>query len=319
MRQRGQRQPRRQRQLRERRLIALEGRRADAWRPAGYTAAFAWGDEALAFRSSDPWASRIADAAFGSLAAAPRECTHRANVYRDASGMLHASFDNTRFTFSIADLGDFSAAFRAVRELFARFAVAASGGMAFYGACVALPDAAAAIVGPTTIGKTLLALHTAYLGARFCADETFCIAPHDGTQRAFPRRPALREPALRFLPDARLTGSIERARHVAHLPGGRLWYALEKHDLAGIEADPVPRQLRMIVVAEQRGSRPILTPLSREDLVEALLRRAYRRPSPLQQAILARKTLPDVRGYSLCIGAPHETAVLLYEALSACG
>jgi hypothetical protein len=248
-------------------------------------------------RTKDAHAARILRTAF-----APLRCSHRA-----------AAGDAVR-TVEIPALGSFEAAFRSTRDLFARLAENAAPGGAFYGGCGAFGRSAFALFGASTVGKTILLLHLANIGAHFLGDETFAL-DEAGMVRAMPRLPALREPGVALLPRQELRYAVLRAPYCEVLPNGRLWFALRAEDLLGITPDPRPCELRAVIFLERGIGHPRVDEVTPTQGLAAATQRLYRKPRDLAEIARLRRTLRDVRAYRLLLGPPARTAELLAEHL----
>jgi hypothetical protein len=204
------------------------------------------------------------------------------------------------------------AAYNAAREIFARFAASIDGTMAFYGAALGVRDAGVMIVGPATIGKTLLALHASHFGATFLGDETAMLNLRNGELFAMPRLPSLRESALSLLPTEDMAAAVAASQDVFHTERGRFWYAVD-----GIV--PCERALKLRVVCIVRERRDLR--IRRLDLAAALPligQRAYARPSELNQVAALRKALRDVICLEISLGTPQDSATGLLREVSAC-
>ncbi|MFN2449370.1 MAG: hypothetical protein ABR508_06215 [Candidatus Baltobacteraceae bacterium] len=241
---------------------------------------------------------------------------HHAEIFPTAAG-LTGRFNGVERRYAMA--GDpFGAAFDAVRDVFAQFAATASGDGAYHGATVAIAGAGTVLLGDATAGKTLLALHLTAMGGCFYGDETFLFDGENRVVRAMPRLPALREPALALLPDQAMRRAVEGALNVAARPGGRLYYALEPHELCGIAPDPSPLPLKNVILLHGRARHTRLERLTVNGLLAAFVRRSYVKPADLRALGRIRAALHGVRGYRLIAGAPAQTAQLIVKELTRC-
>lgn len=257
---------------------------------------FAFLDRVLTVATRDEWAARLLERAFAPMMRPTPAAVGHATAIESGNG--------------------FEDAFKAVRQTFADFAVLAGNGYALYGACGALEDTAFALLGPTTAGKTTLLLHLAALGARFCADETFVLDPHEGTIAGLPRLPCVREPALRMLPPV-IAQAIPTSEDFVSFDAGRLWYALQAQHLNGIVPDAKPRKLRTLVFIDGRAERAQIAPLTPHEILERTVARLYRKPHSLAALAAIRAAVRGVPGYLLTLGQPERTARLLFERLCA--
>lgn len=261
----------------------------------------------------DDCSAQLAKTAFGRLRCVKGPAQFEAWI-TEHSDELRVEFGDARVACKGHDR--FGAAYAAVREVFARFAAGVSSNMAFYGAGWASAGTALALLAPSGTGKTLLALYAAVSGARFCGDESFLLHP-SGTLSAVPRLPSLRESALPFLPTEDIRASISSSRNVAVRPYGRLWYALEPSDLGGIAPDQSGYPLGSIIVVEGRSERAGIRPIRGEALLTHMLERAFVRPSRLRDIAMLQRALHGVRGFSMELGKPYDSAELLREQVAA--
>lgn len=271
--------------------------------------------KALAVRSNTPGASQLLRAAF-----AP---SHEPGTPSLKGGVTHVRsalimrFEQQSTVYRICDFGGFGAAFYAVRDLFSRFCTSAAGGAAFYGASGQFEGNAFAILGESTVGKTVLMLHLATTGATFLGDETFSLDSETGVLRAFPRLPSLREPALRLLPSDAMRDAVRRSPFVHRLRAGRLWYALGQDHLLGIRPSSEPRILKTIFFLE-RSETVTVHPMSEEACFAACMQRLYRKPRALSEVARLRRALRDIRGCRVGLADPRSTACAVLEMLSKC-
>jgi hypothetical protein len=281
---------------------------------------FRLGPAALALDINDCATLRVVDRVYGPMrSAAPRNHTQMAAIRRLADGRLHVRFGR-RVVSTLAAPAESAerAAYNAAREVFARFAASVEGTVAFYGTAIGVGDAGVMIVGPSTIGKTLLALHAAHLGATFLGDETAMLALRGAELFAMQRRPSLRESALPWLPTTEMARTLETSPNVFQTERGRFWYALDERDLDGIA--PCERALKLRVVCVVRERREALQ-IRRMELAAALpliAQRAYARPSELNQLAALRRALRDVTCLEITLSTPQESAAGLLREVSAC-
>lgn len=253
--------------------------------------------------------------AFAPMRAKPGRGDCLARVERSGDSGLALQFNSCTLSFSTTELGAFGAAFAATREIFARFAADHSNATAIYGAGVALRDAGVVLIGASGAGKSILLLHLVTRGARFLGDETLVARWNAGEIRAQQRLPALREPGLAFVPSEKMRSAILQSRDVAHLRGGRFWYALSSKELLGISPDAASYPLRAIVHLQGRAAKPCARSLSRTDALRLVAERSYFKPSSLDELARIRRSLSDVRAFALDVGEPETTADVLLETL----
>ncbi|HEY9179279.1 MAG TPA: hypothetical protein VIO32_01085, partial [Candidatus Baltobacteraceae bacterium] len=210
------------------------------------------------------------------------------------------------------------AAYHAVREIFARFACELPHTIAMYGALCAIDGGAVLLLGSTTIGKTLLALHLAHSGAQFLGDETALLSVASGEAYAMPRRPSLRESALPLLPDARMRANIEQSSSVFATERGRFWYALDGDALCGLQPNGRPHVLRAICMLSARAEVPAIRRLDSTAGLQLAAQRAYARPSTLAQMSAVKRAMRHTAFFQMTLGTPSESAALLLREVTAC-
>lgn len=212
----------------------------------------------------------------------------------------------------------FLRAFYATRELFSRFASEDETAVALYGALVLVDGGAVLVLGPTTIGKTLLALCLAHEGAQFLGDETALLS-YNGEIRAMPRCPSLREPGLAFLPSELMRRRVLGAPHAFATPRGRLWYALSADDLGGVAPSERPYPLRAVCAIGERAESFAMREIQQTDMFATVAQRAYSRPTELSELAALRRAMRRARHFSVTLGTPQESAAALLHGLRACG
>jgi hypothetical protein len=248
-----------------------------------------------------------------------RAANHTASMRRLSDGRLHVRFD--RRALAVGDPGASTpllSAYYASKEVFARFAVAHPAGIGFYGALVESGGAATLILGPTTIGKTVFALHLACQGARFLGDETAVLDLRSGMVSALARKPALREPALAFLPSSEMRARVADAAHVLETDRGRFWYALNETDLCGIAPSSRAYPLGAVCIIRERARAFAFRRIDVADAMPALMQRAYARPAQLAELAGLRRAMRHVPQYEVALGEPHTSAIAFLNEVRAC-
>jgi len=248
-----------------------------------------------------------------------RAAHHTASVRRLSDGRLHVRFD--RRALAVGDPGasvPLLSAYYASKELFARFAVAHPLGLGFYGALVEVGGAAVLILGPTTIGKTIFALHLAWQGARFLGDETAVLDVSSSSISALARRPALREPALEFLPSGEMRDRVSGAAHVLETDRGRFWYALQSDELCGIAPCERAYPLGAVCIIRERACGFALRRIEIAQAMPAIMQRAYARPAQLAELAGLRRAMRHVAQYELTLGEPRTSAIAFLNELRVC-
>src|SRR5579884_3682551 len=204
--------------------------RANRARPAATSVqlGFRLGGSTLSLEIADADALRLIEDAYAPMRCSPAGARAHASLRRLSDGRLHLRYG--RHALRPANAVDgvpLRAAYHAAREIFARFACEPEHTLALYGTMFALGDGAVLLLGPTSVGKTLLALHAAALGARFLGDETALLSLAREEAFALPRRPTLRESALPLLPTPKMTSAVAASAHSFSTERGRFWYALD--------------------------------------------------------------------------------------------
>lgn len=287
--------------------------------PASVRLGFRLGASVLGLEVADQDALRLLDHAYSALRCPPAGARIHASLRRLSDGGLHVRYG--RHALRLANASDpvpIRAAYHAAREIFARFAAERPQSVAFYGALCAIESGGVLLLGPTTIGKTLLALHLARSGARFLGDETALLSLATGEAYAMPRLPALRESAIPLLPDAAMAQGIAASDRFFPTERGRFWYALDGHALGGIEPNARPCTLRAICVLSVRADTPSLRRMEPADGVQLLAQRAYVRPTTLAELGALRRATRHATFFEMTLGDPQESSALLLREVRAC-
>ena len=281
---------------------------------------FKLGPGALALEANDCATLAVLDRVYGPMRCAHAQPQpHTASIRRLADGRFHARFG--RHVVSSIRAGiepPERAAYGAAREIFARFAASLPGTLAFYGAAVGVRDGGILILGPATVGKTLLALHLADQGATFLGDETAIVSMRSAELFAMPRRPSLRESALPWLPSDSMARSVAQAAGVIPGERGRFWYALDRDDLGGVAPSERALPLRMVCIVRERAEACSIRRIDTGDALPAIAQRAYARPSELSAIAALRKALRGVLCLEITLGRPDESAAAILREVSAC-
>jgi hypothetical protein len=279
---------------------------------------FGIGGVVMSVEVADTVSLRLMDDAYAPLSCPPAGARVHASLRRLSDGRLHARYG--RHPLRMANASDAvpaRAAYHAAREIFARFACEPEKTIAFYGALCSVDGAAVLLLGPTTIGKTLLALHMACTGAHLLGDETAILSLVNGEAYAMPRRPSLRESALTLL-DTRMRENVESSSNVFPTERGRFWYALDSKTLCGMEPDARPRALRAICVLSARGDAPAMRRLDAGIGIQLLAQRAYARPTTLAQMSALRRATRHATFFEMTLGTPSDSSALLLREVRAC-
>ena len=280
---------------------------------------FRLGRSVLELEVTDRAARGLIEGAYAPMLCEPVGSRTRASLKRLPDGRLHVRYG--RAPLAPANASDpvlLRGAYHAAREIFARFATEAPDTMAFYGALCALFGGAVLLLGPTASGKTLLALHLAHAGARFLGDETALLAPSSGEMRAMPRRPALREHDVEFLPSEPMRSAVAASESFFQTERGRFWYALDEQALCGIEPSAAAFPLRAVCVIRERGTSSAVRRLEKNDGLKQLAQRAYQRPSSLSEAGALQRATRRASFFELTLGDPQSAADLLISEVRAC-
>ncbi|HKU67411.1 MAG TPA: hypothetical protein VJP85_06535 [Candidatus Baltobacteraceae bacterium] len=279
---------------------------------------FRLGDCVLGVDVADDAALRLLEEAYALLQCPAAGVRARALLQRLSDGRLHVRYGRhaLRLT-NAADPVALRAAYHAAREIFARFACEPQHAIAVYGALCEVDDGAVLLLGPTAIGKTLLALHLASAGARFLGDDTAVLSPASGEAYAMPRRPSLRESALPLLPKPELRETIAASPSYFETERGRFWYALDGSAL-GIEPCPRPYRLRAICVVRERGEEAAVRSVDREYALKLLAQRAYMRPTSLAQLGALARATRRAACFEMTLGTPESSAQALLHEVRTC-
>lgn len=248
-----------------------------------------------------------------------RTWDHTASLRRLSDGRLHVRFD--RRTLAIGEPTPalpLLSAYYATKEVFARFAAAHPGSIAFYGALVAVRGGAVLILGPTTIGKTLFALHLTAHGAAFLGDETALLDLRTAHVCALARKPALRDSALAYLPSAEMRTSVSRANTVVDTERGRFFYALGAEDLCGIAPSDRSHRLAAVCVIRERAPMHAVERVDITRALPAIVQRAYTRPSQLAQLSSLRRAMRSVAFYEIALADPRDTTAAFMSEVVQC-
>lgn len=273
----------------------------------------------LAVETDDEPAAHLLSAAYAPASQAGLAAhDHIAAIKRLRDGRMYAQFDRMPVPLGDCHSGaPLLSAHYAAREIFARFAAARPGGIALYGCAVAVDETGLLILGPTTIGKTVLALHLALQGSKFLGDETAVLDFRSTTIAALARKPSLRESALPYLPES-LSRGIDKAADVMDTGRGRFWYALNSGDLGGIEPSHRAFPLRAVCIVRDRAPAVTLHRTSYAQALPALLQRAYARPSRLAQLSALGRALRSTTFFEMRLGDPAASAAALLREVRAC-
>lgn len=273
----------------------------------------------LAVDADDVAVAHMLQAAYApALEPRPRVPDHSASLRRLNDGRLNVRLD--RRTVPVAHTHQATvllSAYYAAKEVFARFAAAHPGKIAFYGSLIAVDGEAILILGPTTIGKTILALHLALQGAKFLGDETAVLDLGSSTIYGLARKPALRESALPYLTPEMHAG-VQSAEHVMETDRGRFWYALDSSELCGIAPAVEGYRLRAVCIVRDRSETFAMHRIALDDALPALMQRAYSRPSQLTEVAALRRSMRHVAHYELSLAEPERSAAALLEEVRAC-
>lgn len=288
--------------------------------PAPVRFGFRLADCVLGLDVADDAAKPLIENAYARLLCPAAGARVRASLQRFPDGRLHVRYG--RHALRLANAADpvpVRAAYHAAREIFARFACEPQQTVALYGALCAIGEGALLLLGPTTIGKTLLALHLAHRGARFLGDETAVLSLSTGEVRAMPRRPALRESALTLLPEPGMADAIASSPNFFATERGRFWYALDSRALGGIE--PFERQyaLRAICIRRDRADGPAIRRLDPAQALKLAAQRAYVRPTSLAQMGALRRATRHATFFEMTLGTPDASSEALLREVQACG
>lgn len=280
---------------------------------------FRLGESVLGLDVADDAALRLIKDAYAPLQCPAASVRARASLQRLSDGRLHVRYGRHALRVSnAADSIALRAAYHAAREIFARFACEPQDAIALYAALCAVDDGAILLLGPTTIGKTLLALHLAAAGACFLGDETAVLMPGSGEAYAMPRLPALRESAIALLPHAQMRESVGASGSYFESERGRFWYALDAKSLGGIEPSARPYRLRAVCILRERGEHAAIRGIDHARAVKFLAQRAYLRPASLAQLGALARATKRAACFEMTLGTPQDSSEALLREVRAC-
>jgi hypothetical protein len=287
--------------------------------PAAVRLGFGLGGSVLAIDIADDAALCLLRDAYSPMRCEPAGARAHAMLRRLADGRLHARYG--RLGLRLENGGDpvpIRAAYHATREIFARFAVERPHTIALYGSLFEINGGAVLVLGPTMIGKTLLALHAANAGARFLGDETALVSLLDGDAYAMPRRPSLRESGVPLLPTARMRSAVLKSQTFFQTDRGRFWYALDEQALAGMQPNARTYPLRAVCILSARSEQPHMRRLDVATGVPLLAQRAYVRPTSLAELGSLRRATRHAIFFEMTLGTPQHSSELLLQEVRAC-
>lgn len=282
--------------------------------------AFRFGGSTLSLEVADAESRRLLEAAYAPMLCRTAGARARASLRRLSDGRLNVRYGNQVLrAASAVDAVPLRAAYHATREIFARFACEQAQTVALYGAACTVDEGAVLLLGPTTVGKTVLTLHLAARGAKFLGDETVLLSLAREEAYALPRRPSLRESALPLLPDARMAQAVLSCDDWFATERGRFWYSLDSQALCGIEPSERSHSVRAICIVQGRGERAEIRRLDSAEAVKFVAQRAYVRPTSLAQVAALRRALRHATFFEVTLAGPEETSELLLREVRACG
>ena len=211
----------------------------------------------------------------------------------------------------------FASAFYGTRELFARLLCTHPERRAIYSAAIETDAGAVVLIGRSTIGKTVLALHATALGARLYSDETVLLDRRDGRINGVGRRLMVREPALPLLPNDAMRRACLESADVYVAKRSRLFYALDPSALFGRNVDALPALPAAVVcIDDERTSHSVLERISPALAAAELAKRSYGPSKDLAEVATLGMLLARARSFRLRLGSPDEAARMILEAVS---
>lgn len=278
------------------------------------TARFAFRNRTLSLRADEP--------VIGLAKAAFREIAAPAGGHAGQHAQVLLSDEETRVLFDGAEVqipnldpserNEFTSAFYATREIFARFAAADASCWALYGTAVRCGSGALLILGPSTIGKSVLTAHLLACGAQFYGDEIVVVDRETGYVSGMRRGLMIREPSLPLLPSAAMRERCAASPHRIQTERGALWYAVEADALVGrpTAAEPAPLG-GIILLAAERAKVSALEPLPGTAAAIEAARYLYRRAGELTELGALTSLLARAPAHRLRLGPPGEAAALI--------
>ena len=273
---------------------------------------FRVGPSSLLVESGDAAATEMLERAYGGVRPLDdRAPMHRASLTRTADGRLLVRFDRRMLSAGVADGSEpLVGAYYALRELFAHFSASGANLTGLYGTVVAQHGRGLLLLGPTRIGKTVLALHLVDRGAAFLGEESTMLDLRSSTLWPIARRPALREGAIEWIP-ASMRDGVQRAASCL-TARGRFWYALNG-DALGFDVASQSVPLTTVAIVRARAEAPALRRIDVAAAFPQIAARAYARPTELAAESALRRALRHTTCFELTLGQPEETAQLLAE------
>ena len=187
--------------------------------------------------------------------------------------------------------------------------------VSFHAAAVHAGSAAVALAATSTGGKTTTSLACARRGMPVYTDERCVVL--DGRVHAFPRAMNVRAGGIDLLASENVRDDGDLGRRLrAH--AGKDWEFVHFSELFGARPLPKPQRLDSILFITGKALTPAIEPLEREAALAHLLGSSFCGPRPgMDRVAAAAAMLHHVRPFSLTLGKPDETALLI-EATARC-
>lgn len=190
------------------------------------------------------------------------------------------------------------------------------GVLSLHAATVAIPGAAAALIGESNVGKTTTAIACARLGLLLYGDER-CVIDRTSRVHAFPRALNIRDASRRLL----LEDSTARGDHVDEIlrarPAGGL-NDVRFADLLGSWSRPERERLRAVFVLDGLADEPELRRTTPADAARAVARWAHGAGAGLDKIARLLDLFAPLACYRLVLGTPSASATVIGSVLQTC-
>jgi hypothetical protein len=192
----------------------------------------------------------------------------------------------------------------------------ADGVLSLHAASVAIPGAAAAIIGESNVGKTTTAIACARIGLRLFGDER-CIIDRAARVHPFPRALNIRAGSREVLASDRDADDDTFAQRMRARSPGAL-HDLRFAELLGSWSPPDPEPLRAVFLLDGLGDEPSLRSTTAADAVRAAARWAHGAGAGVEKISRLLDLFAPLQCYRLVLGTPSASAGTIAAVLSSC-